>query len=111
MKTKLLIAIAAMIAMSANAEIKREDYPSYSAYLAAKTAETAAQMEEELKSEPAPARKDKGFIEDYEKVDENEFRELRQKRKIDHERGVVVLAHSHGSRATCRIEARFGNSL
>ena len=41
MKRKLIIALAAMMAMSANAEIKREDYPSYKAYLDAVSASNA----------------------------------------------------------------------
>ena len=57
MKLKLLIALAMLVAMPAHADIKREDYTSYSAYLAAQSAQTAAEMEKELYPEPAPSSK------------------------------------------------------
>ena len=46
MKLKLLACATAVIAMSANAEIKREDYPSYQAYLNAVSASNARHVDE-----------------------------------------------------------------
>ena len=45
MKSHLLIAIAATMAMSANAEIKREDYPSYKAYADALSVSNTAHID------------------------------------------------------------------
>lgn len=104
MKSKLLIAIAAMIAMSANAEIKREDYPSYSAYLAAQSAKTAAEMDKEYKTEDAPDSSAKKVADDYSKVPEDRFTDIDTDKIVNREEGTISVAHNTGRTSNCYIE-------
>ncbi|MDA7583733.1 hypothetical protein N8739_00635 [Luminiphilus sp.] len=103
MKLKLLIAVAALVSVSANAQPKREDYPSYNAYLAAMSAYTNAEMEKELKPEPALVKADKRAVDDYKKAGEAEFGDDDQMLEIDYEKGVVEYAHAFGETLKCKI--------
>ena len=103
MKLKLLIAVAALVSVSANAQPKREDYQSYNAYLNAMSAYTNAEMEKELQPEPAPVKADKRVVDDYKKADEAKFGDSDQMLQIDKEKGVVVYAHAFGQTMKCKI--------
>ena len=79
MKLKLLIALAAMMAMSAKAEIKREDYPSYKAYLEATSAYNNSYVPaDEEKHEPQGA-------------------------EIRYDRNEIWVSHDFESRALCEV--------
>ena len=101
-----LIAIAALVAMSANADIKREDYASYEAYLAAKSAQTAAEMETELEPEQASEGEDRKVADDSE-----EARDGNQKRgalptsfsEEDKEAKTITIWHTYEPRGICTL--------
>ena len=101
-----LIAIAALAATPAFAEIKREDYPSYQAYLNALSAYNAEQMARELDSERASESKEKEAAGASEEArDDNQNRRAKKVSFAEEDKKAKTLTiwHNLEPRATCTL--------